>query len=148
MTETKPKKRVAKAKLPAKAKVTAPAIAAPEEEKAKGPAEWAYDRLVMYIRKFESQLDQSQEIAMGFAGGDAGVLRIEGLGYFEPDLITFYGRDDAGLKTQLVQHISQLSVMLRAVPTEAPEDPPRRIGFRLQSGWTGGESGDGSVWGG
>ena len=36
MTETKPKKRVAKAKLPAKAKVTAPAIAAPEEEKAMG----------------------------------------------------------------------------------------------------------------
>lgn len=115
------------------------------EDKPKSPAEWAHDRLVLYIRNFESQLDASHEIAMGFAGGDAGVLRIEGLGYFDPDMITFYGRDDEGAKTQLVQHISQLSVILRAVPKVQPEDPPRRIGFALNPGWAGGESGDGSV---
>lgn len=115
------------------------------EDKPKSPAEWAHDRLVLYIRNFESQLDASHEIAMGFAGGDAGVLRIEGLGYFDPDMITFYGRDDEGAKTQLVQHVSQLSVILRAVPKVQPEDPPRRIGFALNPGWAGGESGDGSV---
>lgn len=109
-----------------------------------GPAASAYERLVLYIRKFESQLDADQEIAMGFAGSDAGVLRIEGLGYFDPDMITLYGRDEDGNKTQLVQHITQLSVLLRAVP-KAPEKPANRIGFRLTSGWSGGESGDGSV---
>lgn len=114
-------------------------------EKPKSPAEWAYDRLVLYIRNFESQLDASHEIAMGFAGGEAGVLRIEGLGYFDPDIITFYGRDDEGAKTQLIQHVSQLSVILRAVRKIAPEDPPRRIGFALNPGWAGGESGDGSA---
>lgn len=111
----------------------------------KSPAEWAYERIILYIRNFESQLDAQQEIAMGFAGNDAGVLRIEGLGFFEPDLLTFYGRDDDGMKTQLIQHVSQLSVMLRAVPKAAPEAPPTRIGFRLASGWMGGESGDGSA---
>ena len=111
----------------------------------KSPAEWAYDRLILYIRNFEAQLDGSQEIAMGFAGGDAGVLRIEGLGYFDPDIVTFYGQDEAGMKTQLVQHFSQMSVLLRAVPKEPSEKPPRRIGFNLNSGWRGGESGDGSV---
>lgn len=111
----------------------------------KSPAEWAYERLVLYIRNFEKQLDSDQEIAMGFAGSDAGVLKIEGLGFFEPDMITFYGRDDDGMKTQLIQHIAQLSVMLRAVPKSTPEDPPTRIGFRLASGWSGGESGDGSA---
>lgn len=114
-------------------------------DKPKSPAEWAHDRLVLYIRNFEGQLDASQEIAMGFAGGESGVLRIEGLGYFDPDMVTFYGRDEDGMKTQLVQHISQLSVMLRAVPKVQPEDPPRRIGFSLNAGWNGGESGDGSV---
>ena len=104
----------------------------------KSPAEWAYDRLVLYIRNFESQLDSKHEIAMGFAGGDAGVLQIEGLGFYAPDLITFYGRDDEGVKTQLVQHVSQLSVILRAVPKVAPDDPPRRIGFALNPGWNGG----------
>ncbi|MCB6177764.1 DUF6173 family protein [Rhodobacter sp. Har01] len=111
----------------------------------KSPAEWAYDRLVLYIRDFEKDLDASQEIAMGFAGGEAGVLQIEGLGYDAPDILTFYGRDEAGLKTQLVQHVSQLSVILQAVPKLAPEDPPRRIGFHLAAGWSGGESGDASA---
>lgn len=121
------------------------AKAAKKAEKPKSPAEWAHDRLVMYIRDFERQLDARHEIAMGLAGDEAGVLRIEGLGYFDPDIITFYGRDDSGAKTQLIQHVSQLSVTLRAVPKEVDSDPPRRIGFHLEPGWIGGESGDASV---
>lgn len=111
----------------------------------KSPAEWAYERLILYIQNFEAQLDADQEVAMGFAGGQAGVLAIEGVGFFDPDLVTFYGRDEDGLKTQLIQHVSQLNVLLRAVPKEQTEDPPRRIGFQMMSQWAGGESGDGSV---
>ena len=114
-------------------------------DKPKSPAEWAHDRLVLYIRNFESQLDAAQEIAMGFAGDETGVLRIEGIGFFDPDIITFYGRDEAGARTQLIQHVSQLSVTLRAVPKEGEDDAPRRIGFQLTSGWMGGDSGDGSA---
>ena len=98
----------------------------------KSAAEWAYERLILYIKNFEEQLDADEEIAMGFTGGDAGVLRIEGLGFFDPDIVTFYGTDPAGAKTQLIQHVSQLNVLLRALPRAAAEDaPPRRIGFRL-----------------
>ncbi|TLP69144.1 hypothetical protein FEE96_02325 [Parasedimentitalea maritima] len=99
----------------------------------KSPARWAYERLVLYIKNFEEQLDGEHEIAMGFTGGDAGVLRIEGMGYFDPDIITFYGTDGGGSKTQLVQHISQLNVMLRALPKPAADTPAKRIGFRLAS---------------
>lgn len=113
--------------------------------KPKCPAEWAHDRLVAYIRSFEKELDAEHEIAMGFASDESGVLRIEGLGYFDPDIITFYGRDENGAKTQLIQHVTQLSVTLRAVPKEAEAEAPRRIGFRLTSGWEGGDSGDGSA---
>jgi hypothetical protein len=114
--------------------------------KAKSSAEWAHDRLILYIRNFESQLEASHEIAMGFAGDEAGVLRIEGIGFFDPDILTFYGRDDSGARTQLIQHVSQLSVTLRAVPRNSnSEEPPRRIGFHLASGWMGGDSGDGSA---
>ena len=102
----------------------------PFEEKS--PAEWAYERLILYIQNFEEQLDNAHEVAMGFTGGDVGVLRIEGLGYFDPDIVTFYGSDGAGTKTQLIQHVSQLNVMLRALPRETvSEEPPNRIGFRL-----------------
>lgn len=121
-----------------------PADPDPEPEP-KSPAEWAHDRLVLYIRSFEQQLDADQEVAMGFAASDAGVIRIEGIGFFAPDILTFYGRDEGGMKTQLVQHVSQLSVMLRAVPKAEPEEPARRIGFRLSTGWQGGEAGDASA---
>lgn len=97
----------------------------------KSPAQWAYERLILYIQTFEEQLDDRHEIAMGFTGGEAGVLRIEGLGYFAPDLVSFYGTGEDGMRTQLVQHVTQLNVMLRAVPRERRDAEPRRIGFRL-----------------
>lgn len=97
----------------------------------KSPAEWAYERLILYIKNFEEQLDNEHEVAMGFTGGDAGVLRIEGMGFFDPDIVTFYGSDPTGAKTQLVQHVSQLNVLLRALPKQIETEAPRRIGFRL-----------------
>ena len=121
-----------------------PATKAPAA-KAKSPAESAYDRIILYIRNFETQLNTDQEVAMGFAGSEVGILRIDGLGFFAPDILTFYGTDDTGMKNQLIQHVSQLSVMLQARPKADPNDAPRRIGFRLTTGWNGGESGDGSA---
>ncbi len=120
-------------------------MAKPAKPRVKSAAEWAYERVILYIRDFEGHLNADQEVAMGFAGSDAGVLRIEGVGYSAPDILTFYGRDEDGAKTQLIQHISQLSVMLHARPQADPTEAPRRIGFRLNAGWSGGESGDGSA---
>ncbi|SDC69298.1 DUF6173 family protein [Ruegeria marina] len=97
----------------------------------KSPARWAYERLIIYIQNFEKQLDATQEVAMGLVGGGAGLLRIEGMGYFDPDIVTFYGVDQTGARTQLVQHVSQLNVTLRAMPTVARDKPAPRIGFRL-----------------
>jgi len=97
----------------------------------KSAAEWAYERLVLYIQNFEEQLDNEHEVAVGFAGGTAGVLRIEGIGYFDPDIVTFYGTDEFGAKTQLIQHVSQLGVTLRAQPVQKEQTKPKRIGFRL-----------------
>lgn len=108
-----------------------PAKVAETPVEQKSPAQWAYERLILYIKNFEDQLDNEHEVAMGFAGGDAGVLRIEGIGYFDPDIITYYGSDGEGTKTQLVQHVSQLSVMLRALPKQIESAEPNRIGFRL-----------------
>tara|TARA_B100001179_G_scaffold220269_1_gene194603 strand:- start:293 stop:844 length:552 start_codon:yes stop_codon:yes gene_type:complete len=102
-----------------------------EPAQKKSPAQWAYERLILYIKNFEEQLDDSQEIAMGFTGGQMGVLKIEGMGYFDPDIVTFYGSEPGGARTQLIQHVSQLNVMLRALPKPGEAEKPRRIGFRL-----------------
>ena len=94
-------------------------------------AEWAYRRVILYLKAFEEGLEDGQEAAMGFAGGAGGVLRIEGIGFHAPDLVTFTGRDGQGLRCQLIQHVHQLNVLLRAVPRPDPEAAPRRIGFDL-----------------
>ncbi len=108
-----------------------PAGIAGEPVDEKSPAQWAYERLILYIKNFEERLDDAHEVAMGFAGSETGVMRIEGIGYFAPDIVTFYGRDEEENRTQLIQHVTQLNVMLRAM-TRAPEiEEPRRIGFRL-----------------
>ena len=96
----------------------------------KSQAQWAYERLIIYLQNFEEQLDNEQEAAMGFRGGDD-VLRIEGMGYYDPDIITFYGSDPAGGRTQLVQHVNQLNVMFRALPKAVEQAEPNRIDFRL-----------------
>ncbi|MFV0492297.1 MAG: DUF6173 family protein [Pseudorhodobacter sp.] len=108
-----------------------PAAVARKPVAQKSPAEWAYERLILYLKNFEEQLNLDEEAAMGFTGSNAGVLRIEGIGYFDPDIVTFYGRDENGLRTQLIQHVTQLNVILRAVPKDAEAEPARRIGFRL-----------------
>lgn len=107
-----------------------PAKVALKPAEQKSPAEWAYERLVLYIQKFEETLDADHEVGMGFAGSDAGMLHIQGMGFFAPDMITFYGADPSGSKTQLVQHVSQLNVMLKAAPKMNKE--PARIGFQMR----------------
>lgn len=97
----------------------------------KSPAEWAYERLILFIQNFESQLDGDHEVAMGFTGGDAGVMRIEGMGFFAPDILTFYGSDPTGARNQQIQHVSQLNVILRALPKQVDQPEANRIGFRL-----------------
>ena len=53
------------------------------------------------------------------------------MGFFDPDIVTFYGSDAHGVKTQLIQHVTQLNVMLRALPKMIEHAEPNRIGFRL-----------------
>jgi len=108
-----------------------PAQLTAKSVKSKSAAEWAHERLILYIQNFEQTLDGEHEVAMGFTGSDAGVLRIEGMGFFDPDIVTFYGTVGDGTRTQLIQHVSQLNVMLRAMPKRVETAPPQRIGFRL-----------------
>ncbi len=102
-----------------------------QSAQSKSPAQWAYERIVLYIQQFEKTLDGEHEVAMGFTGSEAGVIRIEGMGYFDPDIVTFYGTDPTGSKTQLIQHVTQLNVILRALPKSVERAEPNRIGFRL-----------------
>ena len=102
----------------------------PSKRPPRSPAEWAYRRIILYMAKFEEGLGEGEEMAFTTASAGAG-LRVRGMGHFDPDMVVFYGTDPNGAKVQLIQHVSQLSVLLRAVP-KAGEGRPYRIGFDLR----------------
>ncbi len=98
----------------------------------KSPAEWAYERIILYIQNFEKQLDSDHEVVMGFVGGGVGSMHVQGMGFFAPDLVTFYGVDEGNVKTQMVQHVSQLNVTLKATRKPKEATDAARIGFLLE----------------
>jgi hypothetical protein len=82
----------------------------------KSPAESTYERLMKYIGQFEMQLDRDHEIGGRFVSfGDDTHFHIAEVGYWNPDLITFDGFDQNGNRVKLIQHVSQLNVLLVAV---------------------------------
>ena len=92
------------------------------------PARWTYERLGEYIKKFESELDEEHEVGVRLVSfGQTIVFHVEDIGYYGPDIITFYGNNEKGEKLQLIQNLSQLSFLLIAV--KKLQDKPRRIGF-------------------
>lgn len=93
-------------------------------------ARWMFERLATYIRQFEARLDDEHEIGARLVSfGPNLTFHIEDMGYYGPDMIVFYGRNDNGEPVQLIQHTSQLNVLLVAVRKQ--QERPRRIGFIL-----------------
>ena len=99
------------------------------------PAAWTYEKLINYIREFESKLDDQHEVGASLVSfGPATVFHIESIGYAGPHIICFFGKMDDGSPVQLVQHMSQLNVLLMAMKKQQPV--ARRIGF-VQGGMPG-----------
>lgn len=95
------------------------------------PAKWAYERLAKRIGEFETDLNDDEEIGARLvaAPGPDAFFHIEDVSYWGPDMIMFTGKNADGRKVELIQHHTQLSVLLTALPKQ--QDKPRRIGFHL-----------------
>ena len=95
------------------------------------PAEWAFVRLSKLIEDFEKGIDKDEEVGATIVGlpGDS-TMQIEDVGFWGPDLIMFMGKNADGKPVRLIQHYTQISVVLNAL--KKPEArPARRIGFQL-----------------
>lgn len=95
------------------------------------PAEWSYERLIRQIAAYEAKLTPGEEIGGRMTSGPGdGAFQIEDVGWWGPDMIVFYGRNGAGRPIQLIQHYTQLNVLLTPM-TKVTAEPARRIGFEL-----------------
>lgn len=94
------------------------------------PAKSMYERLCIQIKDFQNKLDETQEVGASLVSFNSNqVLRITNFTYHGPDMVIFYGEDNDGKKMTLLQHISQLNVLLIAVPCIDTTKPAFRIGF-------------------
>ncbi len=81
-----------------------------------------------YVETFEANLDEEHEVAVRLASfGGVVMFHAEQIGFSTPNVITFYGTTEEGERLQLIQHVSQLSFLLRSV--KKLEEKPKRIGF-------------------
>ncbi len=97
-------------------------------------AENVFYRLVSYIREFEANLDHDHELGARMVSfGQAVQFHIVDMGYWNPDIVTFDGLDEAGHRMKLIQNVSQLNVLLIAMPKREENVEPRRIGFVLEA---------------
>lgn len=88
--------------------------------------------MMEYIKAFEEELDDEHEVGARLVShGSTTTFHMIDMGYAGPEVICFYGIDNSGQKVQLIQHYTQLNVLLVAL--RKLEDKPRRIGFDLSS---------------
>lgn len=115
--------------------LTMPSFLTPELITPKLPAELMYERLGKYISNFEKNLNDEQEIGARLVSfGQTVTFHIQKIGHSGSDLIDFDGiTDDGGNRVKLIQHISQLSVLLIAMNKTSAEPvrltKPNGMGF-------------------
>lgn len=102
---------------------------AENRQKVSDPVISSYKALVNYINDFQGELDSDHEVGARLVNFGSEIrFHIQDVGYTAPTLITFTGVLENGDRVQLVQHVSQLSVLLIAVAKR--EEKPYRIGFQ------------------
>lgn len=87
-------------------------------------------RLINWINDFHQSLDEEHEVGARLVNfGQAITFHIEDIGYWNPSLISFQGKNQLGEPVELIQHVSQISILLVAMKRENIDQPKRPIGF-------------------
>jgi Family of unknown function (DUF6173) len=107
-------------------------VPAKAAEKPYDPAAWMHQRLVHQVMEFEKNLGPDHEVGGRFVEGPGSEpLHLSNVASWGPDMILFMGEFSDGRKWELIQHYSQVSMLLVAVRKINAGEEPRRIGFEL-----------------
>lgn len=126
-----------KFKFPQMASIVQPEIPRIELPVDQNLASEFHKRLIEWIQKFDEDLDQEHEVGVRLVSfGQTVTFHLEHIGYWDPSLISFSGFTDTGDPVELIQHVSQISILLLKMKRKDPEKPKRTIGF---ASWPEGE---------
>jgi hypothetical protein len=97
-------------------------------------AESFHDRLIEMIGEFEKELDDQHEAGIRLVSfGQTVIFHLEDIGYYNPSLIRFFGRTEDGNPVELIQNVSQISILLMKLQKADSDKPARRVGFATDS---------------
>jgi hypothetical protein len=89
-----------------------------------------YRRLADWIKRFDESLDEDHEVGVRLVNfGQSVTFHLEDMGYWNPSLISFKGATPEGDPVELIQHVSQISILLLTMKRPDPRKPRRRVGF-------------------
>lgn len=89
-----------------------------------------YSRLVKLIDDFDKTLDPQHEVGVRLVNfGKAVTFHLDSMGCWNPSLIFFRGVTDQGEPVELIQHVTQISILLMKVPRKNLDVPKKPIGF-------------------
>lgn len=91
------------------------------------PAGYMHERLCRMIAEHEQRLSENEELGVYVVGGSAPPFHLRGISYANPDILRFIGKDSSGNSVQLLQHYSQMGIMVVSMPKL--EEQVYRIGF-------------------
>lgn len=97
------------------------------ERRKNNPAGYIRERMMQIIAEQEQLLAVDQELGIIVVGGNAPSFHLRSIGHSNPDLLRFIGTDPDGNAVQIVQHHTQMSVMIVSVPKLG--DKAFRVGF-------------------
>ena len=89
-------------------------------------AKHIYDQVIEY----QSNLDATNDVALVITQfNQSTTILVKTIGYIGYNLVCFYGQSTDGKPLVLIQHISQLNLLLTAAEKPKPDIPKRQIGF-------------------
>lgn len=89
-----------------------------------------YWRLVEWVNDFHRELENEYEVGGQLVTfGNEITFSFTDLTYWNPSLIGFIGTKPDGSPVKLIQHVSQINVLLVRQKRVHPEEPKRPIGF-------------------
>ncbi|UUW72355.1 DUF6173 family protein [Pseudomonas oryzihabitans] len=89
-----------------------------------------YRRIIQWVNDFHRDIGDEYEVGGQLVSfGREVTFSFTSVGYWNPSLISFVGTTSNGDPVELVQHVSQISILLIRQRRINPEEPKRPIGF-------------------
>ena len=92
-------------------------------------ADYACEKIIERINEFEANLPDDMQAGGKFITFGNEAFAIDSVTYQNPNILIFSGTTAEGETVQLIQHTSQLNLLLLAVKRNHPEEPRRKIGY-------------------